>query len=792
MRNMEIMLHTPYPGKKAGWGRTVCETLMGMLLFAGIYMSYASLLGVSAYFGQILAVGAGVILTVSVFSDRQKFFPLALIGFSLVFAVVLTAENRLVSDGLKLVANRVMELAGKAGKLSFVKFAVESGAENAAFKEACFLVFPGVILAFLCGFAVKYGKRILVCFLVFPVFLLQLLLGETPNLFFALLMVFMVLMVSSAGFMQEMEQRSGRVQLASFAAAGAVFLILALGVCLFLPSSNYVKNSFVKEIKEKAGYLASDLRYEKGKPNSFTQGNFLRLSNLELWEEPALEVTMSRPQSYYLRGFVGSVYTSEGWEELENEQIYDDYAAYYWLHKKGFGSLNQLSILEAQSVEEGEPAQVEITIDNVNANSKYLYLPYELSEDPDSLGRVRRDGDIDVASRNFAGERHYSFTASENMISRYPQVLEEIEQTGEAKKEQKEEYKKNELNYREKVYERFLEVPAPVNSLFSGLFGGKVMKKEQRVDYAEAVKFVKDYLESTITYDTQAAGVSRGKDFLTELFRNTKRGYSVHYATAAAMMFRYMGIPSRYVEGYLITPDDAEGVEAYETIQIMGMNAHAWVEIYQDGIGWIPVEMTPAYYGIMDQAEIPGGSTAAAAGGGEGLEGGGMAPQEVDPPDVAETLDQEGVDVALILRVIGCVLLILAAALLAGILLFFAVRRKRTLKRRQALFEDQDKSLAICQMLAYMEKIFAAAEIRKTGASAGTYRQGISEKWSAAYAKRYGVILEIGQKAAFSRHTMTEEELQKVAEYKDMLLLKLTDGQKWKKRMKLKYIDCLY
>lgn len=223
MRNMEIMLHTPYPGKKAGWGRTVCETLMGMLLFAGIYMSYASLLGVSAYFGQILAVGAGVILTVSVFSDRQKFFPLALIGFSLVFAVVLTAGNRLVSDGLKLVANRVMELCGKSGETIFCKVCRGKRRRKGAFKEACFLVFPGVILAFLCGFAVKYGKRILVCFLVFPVFFLQLLLGETPNLFFALLMVFMVLMVSSAGFMQEMEQRSGRVQLASFAAAGVVF-----------------------------------------------------------------------------------------------------------------------------------------------------------------------------------------------------------------------------------------------------------------------------------------------------------------------------------------------------------------------------------------------------------------------------------------------------------------------------------------------------------------------------------------------------------------------------------------
>lgn len=792
MRNVEIIVHPSNSGRKVLWERTAYETLLGAMLFAGIYMSYVSVLGISASFWQILAAGLLVVLLVSLFSEKQRFLPLAMIGFAVVFAIVLAAGNRLVSDGLKIVANQIMELAGRNGKITFVQFAVESDPGSAAMEAACFLVFPGIILAFLCALAVKYGKRLLVCVLAAPVFILQMLFGETPDLFFALLMVFMVLMVAASGFMQDMELRSSGVQLAAVLAAGIIFLLLSFGICLFMPSSKYVKNDFVRQIKEKAEYLISDLRYEKGKPNSFTQGNFLRLSNLELWEEPALEVTMSNPQSYYLRGFVGSTYTSEGWEELGSEQVYDDYAAYYWLHKKGFDSLTQLAALDAQSMVEEEAAQVEITIDNVNANSKYLYLPYELSVDADSFGDVRADADINVASRNFTGERHYSFTAVENMISRYPEVLEEIEKTGGKNEELVEEYKKNERNYREKVYERYLEVPAAVNSLFGGLFGGKAISTEQRVDYAEAVKFVKDYLESAITYDTQAGGVSRGTDFLTDLFRNAKRGYSVHYATAAAMIFRYMGIPSRYVEGYLITPDNVEGVEAYETIQIMGMNAHAWVEIYQDGIGWIPVEMTPAYYGIMDQAEIPGGSAEAVTGGGDGQGEGGTAPQEAEPPDVAETLEKESIDLAFVLRVIGCAILTVLAVFIIGLLVFFVVRRRRALVRRKALFADKDKSLAICQMLDYMEKIFAAAGIEKAGASARTYRQGIGEKWSAAYAKRYSLVLEIGQKAAFSRHTMTEEELRTVSEYKDKILQKLTDGQKWRRRMKLKYIDCLY
>lgn len=44
--------------------------------------------------------------------------------------------------------------------------------------------------------------------------------------------------------------------------------------------------------------------------------------------------------------------------------------------------------------------------------------------------------------------------------------------------------------------------------------------------------------------------VGSGVDFVLNFLDGTRKGYSVHYATAAAMMFRYYGIPARYVEGF--------------------------------------------------------------------------------------------------------------------------------------------------------------------------------------------------------------------------------------------------
>ena len=60
-------------------------------------------------------------------------------------------------------------------------------------------------------------------------------------------------------------------------------------------------------------------------------------------------------------------------------------------------------------------------------------------------------------------------------------------------------------------------------------------------------------------------------------------------------MFRYFGIPARYVEGYLIKQTDAEKMRPGEPFTLTQKHAHAWAEYYIDGIGWLPFECTPGY-----------------------------------------------------------------------------------------------------------------------------------------------------------------------------------------------------
>ena len=67
------------------------------------------------------------------------------------------------------------------------------------------------------------------------------------------------------------------------------------------------------------------------------------------------------------------------------------------------------------------------------------------------------------------------------------------------------------------------------------------------------------------------------------------------------------------MEGYLITPEDIKDKNPGDTIEVPGKNGHAWTEIYMDGLGWVPVEMTPEYYNVMEEADLTAGLEAKGA-----------------------------------------------------------------------------------------------------------------------------------------------------------------------------------
>ena len=79
----------------------------------------------------------------------------------------------------------------------------------------------------------------------------------------------------------------------------------------------------------------------------------------------------------------------------------------------------------------------------------------------------------------------------------------------------------------------------------------------------------------------------------------TNEGYCVQFASAAALVLREFGIPARYVEGYLASDFELDIYGVYGSryhTDLRDSDAHAWVEVWYDGVGWVTYETTPPYY----------------------------------------------------------------------------------------------------------------------------------------------------------------------------------------------------
>ena len=120
--------------------------------------------------------------------------------------------------------------------------------------------------------------------------------------------------------------------------------------------------------------------------------------------------------------------------------------------------------------------------------------------------------------------------------------------------------------------------------------------------YAKAMAIQKYLRSGEFTYSLQSPiqggydgnGLSVLADFLTQ-----KSGYCIHYSSAMAVMARLEGIPSRIAVGY------APGRSTGDTVTLAGQgalpeyevdarDAHAWPELYFQGLGWVPFEPTPS------------------------------------------------------------------------------------------------------------------------------------------------------------------------------------------------------
>ncbi len=262
----------------------------------------------------------------------------------------------------------------------------------------------------------------------------------------------------------------------------------------------------------------------------------------------------------YLRAFVGNIYQKDRFFEDKNTDFPVDSEPFH--------------------IEESDEIRI-MQIENVDAGEGYYYKPYHTLD---------VDGDSE-------GVYTVSYIPDPMGVS-YPMDDAEM------------------YDYSLFVFSNYLYIP---ENLY-GTLGDTVKKADMLVSEwgSEGILLscykLQSYFAENYRYSLTPGRTPLGADVIEYFLTNQDRGYCMHFASSATLLLRYVGVPARYCEGYVIQASDLEnGIIVSEEdgkttveVEITDASAHAWVEVYIPNYGWIPYEMTPPSFGEEDGVPMNG------------------------------------------------------------------------------------------------------------------------------------------------------------------------------------------
>lgn len=323
----------------------------------------------------------------------------------------------------------------------------------------------------------------------------------------------------------------------------------------------------------------------------------------------------------YVKGYIGARYMGDRWSAPETD------SRVIYLNNIGFHSQTMLSdyfeaiaaSMPVGMVTQWPPygAVAFMPIDTVSTTmwvrytageSSYKFLP--LYPDRDTMDEL----DVysgDAGFKDFSEDTGIKFNKfDENQLGK----IDDVYRTGAELPEELKKFVGLEEQYREYVYDTYLNVNTTMaDRLYSQWGGSDIDGAAAR--YATACS-IRKYLNENCKYTTKPGKVPEGRDFVEYFLEETHEGYCTYFATSAVMMLRSAGIPARYVEGYSFHVGggssvaeekvlyQVRGTEGIQTPQnrlcriksVPDSAAHAWVEYYVDGVGWVDFEVTPGNY----------------------------------------------------------------------------------------------------------------------------------------------------------------------------------------------------
>ncbi|RXM73197.1 hypothetical protein DP143_06230 [Clostridium tetani] len=296
---------------------------------------------------------------------------------------------------------------------------------------------------------------------------------------------------------------------------------------------------------------------------------------IDIDNNEAFKVKSDKP--YYLRGTTRDYYDGSSWKISEDTfKRLDKYKEELQPKSNSFFSIR------------GEGNKNSISIIPTNISTSTLFVPMN-TYDIRWNNRIYFNRDKNFITGNNALEEYNIQFYDDNY--KYSVVSNNIKE--------KEDFFKNMLNFEYKrtkslypskayQYENYLQLPENIPKRVYDLT--KDITKDAPT-LGEKVFKIYEYLNKNYEYSLDVGNIPAGEDFVDHFLFNEKKGYCTYFATSATIMFRIIGIPARYVEGFNMgyNKDDKGRYVVYNR------SAHAWTEIlispYSDT--WTIIDTVP-------------------------------------------------------------------------------------------------------------------------------------------------------------------------------------------------------
>ncbi|MEL7565298.1 MAG: transglutaminase-like domain-containing protein [Dehalobacterium sp.] len=412
-------------------------------------------------------------------------------------------------------------------------------------------------------------------------------------------------------------KQAGNLSLIIAVSAGVLMAV----VWLLVSKTDYAAFTQNFALRSQAGETlkkALSFTYEERTPpqGGITGGEFSATGRFSFNGETALTVEADPLRgSIYLKGYVGGDYTGKGWQPLPRE-----------LARKGEELSGALKAGQLPSevlnydnamlslLFHAEQRLLKVT-KTASAVARYQYLPYFLSAEALDELQLNEQGMItDEASRKDSyAVAYYDVLNYDNNL--FLLNRQEIKNQlfghlglsgGQVSSEQLEEYFRREEEYADFVHEAYTRLSDRLSARLTEEFSPLA---NDFINIESLIKTVMGNLSGRAAYTLTPEETPEEKDYVDYFLYENRKGYCTHFASAATVIFRLCGIPARYVEGYVVTIEDyaraARTEEGRYLMEIKDTNAHAWCEIYLDGFGWLPVEVTPGLVAVNTRDTAP-------------------------------------------------------------------------------------------------------------------------------------------------------------------------------------------